>query len=200
MATETELSNQSVPINKIPKHSVDWVMRVLVIRNGSVISYKNSRHKGTFQTVILVDDEGTKLQATLFNKHIGTLKDFLKANKTYYIAKGLLDRVNSNYTSVHKEIELSITDNTIIKESAHTVSTHNFIDGFVSLEQAEKMPNGAIFGNSSHDLLVITVKYIIHITNLHVLYSDLLCVLVTLNPIIVKGDNKRCEIVVTNEL
>ncbi|KAG5594562.1 hypothetical protein H5410_035794 [Solanum commersonii] len=138
MATETELSNQSVPINKIPKHSVDWVMRVLVIRNGFVILYKNSRHKGTFQTVILVDDEGTKLQATLFNKHIGTLKDFFKANKTYYIAKGLLDRVNSNYTSVHKEIELSITDNTIIKESAHTVSTHNFINGFVSLEQAEK--------------------------------------------------------------
>ncbi|KAL3327782.1 hypothetical protein AABB24_035449, partial [Solanum stoloniferum] len=174
MATETELSKQCVPINKIPKHSVDWVMRVLVIRKGSVISYSNTRHEGTFQTVILVDDEGTKLQATLFNKHIDTWKDFLKTNKTYYIANGLLDRVNPNYTSVHKEIELTITDNTIIRESDHVVSTHNFSNGFVSLEQAEKLPNGAIF--------------------------DLLCVLVTVNPIIEKGDSKRREIVVTNEL
>ncbi|KAH0696173.1 hypothetical protein KY290_013547 [Solanum tuberosum] len=131
MATETELSKQSVPINKIPKHSVDWVMRVLVISKGSVISYNNTRHEGTFQTVILVDDEGTKLQATLFNKHINTWKDFLKTNKTYYIANGLLDRV-------------------------------------------EKLPNGAIF--------------------------DLLYMLVTVNPIIEKGNSKRRKIVVTNEL
>ncbi|KAH0633390.1 hypothetical protein KY284_036176 [Solanum tuberosum] len=174
MATKTELSKQSVPINKITKHSVDWVMRVLVIRKGSIISYNNTRHEGTFQTVILVDDEGTKLQITLFNKHIDTWKDFLKTNKTYYIANGLLDRVNPSYTSVHKEIELTITDNTIIWESDHVISTYNFSNGFVSLEQAKKLPNGAIF--------------------------DLLCVLVTVNPIIEKGDSKRREIVVTNEL
>jgi len=89
------------------------------------------------------------LQATLFNKHIDTWKDFLKTNKSYYIANGLLDRVNPNYTFVHKEIELSITDNTIIKESDHVVSTHNFSEGFVSLEHTEKLPNGAIFGNYS---------------------------------------------------
>ncbi|KAK4711497.1 hypothetical protein R3W88_006010 [Solanum pinnatisectum] len=173
MAIKIELSKQSVPINKIPKHSVDWVMRVLVIRKGSVISYNNSRHEGTFQTVILVDDDGTKLQAILFNKHIDTWEDFLKTNKTYYIAKGLLDRVKPNCTSVHKKIELTITDNTIIKKSDNVVSTHNFSNGFVSLEHAEKMPNGAIF--------------------------DLLCVLVMMNPIIVKGDSKRHKIVVTNE-
>ncbi|KAK4708644.1 hypothetical protein R3W88_029569 [Solanum pinnatisectum] len=118
MAIEIELSNQSVPINKISEHSVDWQYY------------------------------GTKLQATLFNKHIDTWKDFLKTNKAYYIAKGLFDWVNPNYTSVHKEIELSITNNRIIKESAHVISTHNFADGFVSLEQAEKMPNGVIFDNS----------------------------------------------------
>ncbi|KAG5611451.1 hypothetical protein H5410_022732 [Solanum commersonii] len=163
MATEVELSKHSVSINKIPKYSVNWVMRVFVIQKGSVMSYKNSHHEWTFQKVILVDDEGSKLQETLFNKHINTWKDFLKTNKSYYIANGLLDW-----------IELSITDNTIIKESDDVFSTHNFSKGFVSLEHAEKLPNGAIF--------------------------DLLCMLVTVNPIIVKGDNKRCEIVVTNKL
>ena len=75
------------------------------------------------------------------------MKDFLKANKTYYIAKGLLDRVNSNYTSVHKEIEPSITDNTIIKVTGIEVSTHRFSDGFVSLDHVDKLPNNAILGN-----------------------------------------------------
>ncbi|KAK4716092.1 hypothetical protein R3W88_014430 [Solanum pinnatisectum] len=61
MATETELAKQSVLINNIPKNSVDWVMRVLVIRRGSIIPYNNSRHEGTFQTIILVDEEVTTL-------------------------------------------------------------------------------------------------------------------------------------------
>ncbi|KAH0644879.1 hypothetical protein KY284_032763 [Solanum tuberosum] len=57
MANEMELAKQSISINKIPKSSVDSVMQVLVIRRGSVIPYKNSRHEGTFRTMILVDEE-----------------------------------------------------------------------------------------------------------------------------------------------
>ncbi|KAH0636280.1 hypothetical protein KY290_038344 [Solanum tuberosum] len=146
MSTETELAKQSVLINNIPKNSADWVMPVLVIRRGSIIPYKNSRHEGTFRTIILVDEEGTKIQATLFNKHIETWKDSLKRNKSYYIAKGWLDSINPNYSSVHKEVELTFTDNTIIQETAHAVSTHKFSDGFLSLEHADKLPNGSILG------------------------------------------------------
>lgn len=71
----------------------------------------------------------------------------MKPNKTYYIAKGCLERVNPNYSSVHSEVELAFTDNTIIMESNHEVSTIKFSDGFVSLEHAEKLLNGAILGN-----------------------------------------------------
>uniref|UniRef100_M1DE88 Replication protein A1 n=1 Tax=Solanum tuberosum TaxID=4113 RepID=M1DE88_SOLTU len=174
MSTETELAKQSVLINNIPKNSVDWVMPVLVIRRGSIIPYKNSRHEGTFRTIILVDEEGTKIQATLFNKHIETWKDSLKRNKSYYIAKGWLDSINPNYSSVHKEVELTFTDNTIIQETTHAVSTHKFSDGFLSLEHADKLPNGSIL--------------------------DLICVLVSVNPVVQNANSKRREIVVTNQL
>ncbi|KAG5576019.1 hypothetical protein H5410_056153 [Solanum commersonii] len=87
---------------------------------------------------------GTKIQATLFNKHIKTWKDSLKQNKSYYIAKGRLDRVNPNYFSVHKEVEFTFTDNTIIKATDIEVSTHRFYVGFVSLDHVDKLPNGAI--------------------------------------------------------
>ncbi|KAK4724112.1 hypothetical protein R3W88_026891 [Solanum pinnatisectum] len=116
---------------------------------------------------------GTKNQATLFNKHIDTWKDFLKANKRYYIANGRLDRVNPNYSSVHKEVELAFTNNMILKEPTHQVATQKFSDGFVSLDHADKLPNGAI------------------------LY--LICVLVSLNLLIQNERSKRWEIVVTNE-
>ncbi|KAH0652403.1 hypothetical protein KY289_030081 [Solanum tuberosum] len=151
MATEMELAKQSLLINNIPKNSADSVMRVLVIRRGSIIPYNNSRHEGTFQTIILVDEERTKIQATLFNKHIETWKDSLKPNKSYYIAKWSLDHVNPNYSSVHKEVELAFTDNTIRQETEHAVSTHKFSDGFLSLEHADKLPNGAILGNYPHN-------------------------------------------------
>ncbi|KAG5627663.1 hypothetical protein H5410_012881 [Solanum commersonii] len=128
MAAETELAKQSLLINNIPKNSVDFVMRVLVIRRGSIIPYKNSRNEGTFRTIILVDEEGTKIQATLFNKHIETWKDSLKPNK----------------------------NNTIIQETEHAVSTHKFSDGFLSLEHADKLPNGTILvsGESSFKMLI----------------------------------------------
>ncbi|KAG5630605.1 hypothetical protein H5410_002322 [Solanum commersonii] len=130
---------------------------------GSIIPYKNSRHEGTFRTIILVYEEvikltllityliilsfmfivlippplctilGTKIQATLFNKHIETWKDSLKLNKSYYF--------------VHKEVELAFTDNTIIKATDIEVSTHRFSVGFVSLDHVDKLPNGAILAN-----------------------------------------------------
>uniref|UniRef100_M1DM02 Replication protein A1 n=1 Tax=Solanum tuberosum TaxID=4113 RepID=M1DM02_SOLTU len=174
MATESEQAKQSVPINQIPKSSVNIVIRILVIRRGSITPYKNSRHEGSFRTIILVDEEGTKIQAMLFNKHIEIGKDSLKPNKSYYIANGHLDRVNPNYSSVHKEVELAFTNNTIIKETDHEVSTQKFSNGFSSLDDADKLPNGAIL--------------------------DLICVLVSVNPLIQNTTSKRREIVVTNEL
>ncbi|KAG5576060.1 hypothetical protein H5410_056194 [Solanum commersonii] len=87
---------------------------------------------------------GTKIQATLFNKHIEIWKDSLKPNMSYYIAKGRLDRVNPNYYSIYKEVELAFIDNTIIKATDIEVSTHRFSVGFVSLDHVDKLPNGAI--------------------------------------------------------
>uniref|UniRef100_M1DSE5 Uncharacterized protein n=1 Tax=Solanum tuberosum TaxID=4113 RepID=M1DSE5_SOLTU len=138
-----ELANQSVPINKIPKSSVDSVMRVLVIRRGFVIPYKNSRHEGTFRMIILVDEE----------------------------------------------------------ETEHEVPIEKFSYGFSSLEHADKLPNGAILGNYPHDLtLIFFPHYVIVMTNRHDLFPNMICVLVSVNPLIENENSKRREILVTNEL
>ncbi|KAG5588314.1 hypothetical protein H5410_048748 [Solanum commersonii] len=99
------------------------------------------------------------IQETLFNKHIETWEDSLKPNKSYYIAKGRLDRVNPNYSSVHKEVELAFTDSTIIKETEHEVPTDKFSDGFSSLEHADKFPNGAILAYGGDKTYISIPKF-----------------------------------------
>ncbi|XP_075080354.1 replication protein A 70 kDa DNA-binding subunit B-like [Nicotiana tabacum] len=99
MATGVELSKQCLPISKVPKYSSDWVIKVFVVRRSKVIPYKNQRNGGVFKTRILVDEEGTKIQATLFNKHVEKWKDFFEPNRSYFIINGRLDRVNPNYFS-----------------------------------------------------------------------------------------------------
>ncbi|XP_015167697.1 replication protein A 70 kDa DNA-binding subunit B-like [Solanum tuberosum] len=162
MATESELAKQSVPINKIPKNSIDSVIRVLVIRRGSITPYKNSRNEGTYRTIILVDEE---------------------------------------YSSVHKEVELAFTDNTVIKETIHEVSTQKFSDGFLSLDAADNLHNGSILGNYPNVKVVIfMLHYVSAIANLHEKFPNLICILVSVNPIIQNATSKRRDIVVTKEL
>ncbi|KAG5617448.1 hypothetical protein H5410_017272 [Solanum commersonii] len=145
MTTEIELAKWNVPINNIQKQFVNLVMRVLVITLTLLLTLLFYRSCLLYLyphpcSPIL----GTKIQATLFNKHIETWKDSLKSNKSYYIAKGCLDRVNPNYYYVHKEVELSFADNTIIKATDIEVSTHRFFVGFVSLDHVDKLSNCAI--------------------------------------------------------
>lgn len=71
IVSEIELSKQIVPINKIPKDSSAWVICVLIIHMGSVIPYNNPRHVGTFQRILLVDDDINYLHFyTVFLTHL----------------------------------------------------------------------------------------------------------------------------------
>ena len=79
---------------------------------------------------------------------------------------------------------MAFTDNTIIQETEHAVSKDKFSDGFLSLEHADKLPNGAILGNYPHYLaLLLLPHYVIVMTNCHDLVTDLICILVTVNPV-----------------
>ncbi|OIT29408.1 replication protein a 70 kda dna-binding subunit b [Nicotiana attenuata] len=165
MATEVELSKQCLPISKVPKYSSDWVIKVFVVRRSKVIPYKNQRNEGVFKTLILVDEEGTKIQATLFNKHVEKRKDFFELSRSYFIINGRLDRVNPNYSSVHKEVEIAFTDNTIIKESKTNISTQEFSNDVVVIlvtvksliEEGRSRRREIIVTNERYDLTSITL-------------------------------------------
>ena len=94
---------------------------------------------------------------------------------------------------------MAFTENTIIQETEHTVSIDKFSDGFLSLEHADKLPNSAILGDYPHNLSVVVMPhYVILFSNLSNIFPDLICVLVSMNPLIQNVNSKRREIVVTN--
>lgn len=102
---------------------------------------------------------------------------------------------------MHEELELVFRDSTIIQETEHRIPTDKFSDGFSSFQHADELPNSAILGNYLHDFaLIFLPHYVIAMKNRHYVSADLICVLVTVNPLIENGNSKRREIVVTNEL
>ena len=102
---------------------------------------------------------------------------------------------------MHEELELAFTDSTIVQETEHRIPINKFSDGFLTIEHADELPNSAILGIYPHNLALIFVPYyVIAMNNRHYVSADLICVLVTVNPLIENGNSKRREIVVTNEL
>ncbi|KAG5588778.1 hypothetical protein H5410_049212 [Solanum commersonii] len=62
--------------------------------------------------LILVDEEGTKIQTTLFNKDVHAWNKSFQLNQSYYIINGKLNGAKPNFLSLHKDLELAFMNNT----------------------------------------------------------------------------------------
>ncbi|OIT18788.1 replication protein a 70 kda dna-binding subunit b, partial [Nicotiana attenuata] len=174
MASEKELLDQCVPINSLRVSDSCLVIRVLVFGSGIVKEFNNKTNQGTRKIVTLVDEEGTKIHATLFNGYIELWENYLQQNKICYIINGRINSTNPNFQSVHKELEIGFKKNTLVKESNSHFSTIDFSNNFISFDEASKCTNGTIF--------------------------DIVGILVDVKPSIGEGSKKRREIVFINEM
>ncbi|XP_016485940.1 replication protein A 70 kDa DNA-binding subunit B-like [Nicotiana tabacum] len=174
MASEKELLDQCVPINSLRVSDSSWVIRVLVFGSGIVKEFNNKTNQGTRKIVTLVDEEGTKIHATLFNGYIELWKNYLQQNKIYYIINGRINSANPNFQSVHNELEIGFKENTLVEESNSHFSTIGFSNNFISFDEASKCTNGTIF--------------------------DIVGILVDIKPSMGEGSKKRREIVLINEM
>ncbi|KAM3337940.1 chaperone protein HtpG-like [Capsicum galapagoense] len=100
-----------VSINTLKPRDYIWMIKVLVIGSGPTKPFKNG---GDFRKmVILVDEEQSKV---------------------CYIINGRITRVNPNFQSVNKDIELGFLTSTIVQECHSPFSTFSFSKNFVSFE------------------------------------------------------------------
>lgn len=173
MASLEELESQCIPISKLKRSATTWVIKVLVIRWGLTKEYKNENGEGIRWQLIFIDEEGTKIQATLFNKDVHKWTNSFEQHQSYYIRNGKLNAANPNFLSVHKDFELMFNNITEVVECQSHFMTQQFSNGFVSFEEAENITNGTFF--------------------------DVVCILVRVKELNGEGRSKRREVVVTNE-
>ncbi|XP_027768380.1 replication protein A 70 kDa DNA-binding subunit D-like [Solanum pennellii] len=173
MTSLEELENQCLPISKLKKYATEWVIKVLVIRRSLTKEYKNTNGEGIRWQLILVDEEGTKIQTTLFNKDVHAWNKSFQLNQSYYIINGKLNRPKPNFLSVHKELELAFMNNTEVVEDKSHFKTDQFSNGFITFDEAEKITNGSLF--------------------------DVVCILLTVKALTGEGRSIRREVIVTNE-
>ncbi|KAH0710189.1 hypothetical protein KY284_011616 [Solanum tuberosum] len=145
MTSLEELENQCLPISKLKKYATEWVIKVLVIRRSLTKEYKNANGEGIRWQLILVDEEGTKIQTTLFNKDVHAWNKSFQLNQSYYIINGKLNGAKPNFLSVHKDLELAFMNNTDVVEDKSQFKTEQFSNGFISFDKAKKITNGSLF-------------------------------------------------------
>ncbi|KAL8480468.1 hypothetical protein ACS0TY_027124 [Phlomoides rotata] len=94
-----------------------WTIKVRVARKTSRETYLKKDRKTETVKLILQDQEGSMVQATLFNEQIDKFYEMLESGKCYLISKGNIRHVNKKFDNVNDKIEISFTNATKVEES-----------------------------------------------------------------------------------
>ncbi|KAK1286283.1 hypothetical protein QJS10_CPB20g00749 [Acorus calamus] len=140
MSTHDDLMDHPTPINSLKKFDKLWNIKVRVMRRGLIEKYNNDKGSGERWKVIVIDAEGTKIQAVIFNEAISKFKAMLLKDRTYHISNGLVKPVLPQYASVHN-MELSLTTHTRIVESTDGLTLTDSIYDFVPLKKVIQSRN-----------------------------------------------------------
>ncbi|KAK2997731.1 hypothetical protein RJ639_024759 [Escallonia herrerae] len=81
-----------------------------------------------------MDEEGTKIQAIVFNDVADILQQSLQKDKTYLISTGLVKPVNPQFDSAHKRFELTFSSGTQVKELEMNIDIAQLRLQFVSFK------------------------------------------------------------------
>ncbi|KAH7835477.1 hypothetical protein Vadar_026477 [Vaccinium darrowii] len=134
---EEEIAKEIITINQLRPYDRNWTIKITILRRGIVEPYSNSKGSGNMWKLILMDEQGTRIQAILFNDVIKQFEQtFLKEN-SYIIYDGLVKPVNAQYANVHKEFELILMNNTRVGNAKLEITLNNFSYEFTSFEDLQ---------------------------------------------------------------
>ncbi|XP_051147920.1 replication protein A 70 kDa DNA-binding subunit B-like [Andrographis paniculata] len=95
-----------------------WTIKVRVTNKGNMRSYRNSRGEGFVFNVELTDEDGTQIQATMFNEAARKFFDKFQMGKVYYISKGSLKVANKQFKTVQNDYEMTLNENSQVEEAS----------------------------------------------------------------------------------
>ncbi|XP_004508670.1 replication protein A 70 kDa DNA-binding subunit B [Cicer arietinum] len=109
------------PLVSLNPYMGGWTIKVSVTSKGTMRTYKNARGEGCVFNVELTDEDGTQIQATMFNEAARKFYDRFVMGKVYYISKGTLKVANKQFKTVQNDYEMTLNENSEVEEVVNEV-------------------------------------------------------------------------------
>ncbi|XP_021660871.2 replication protein A 70 kDa DNA-binding subunit B [Hevea brasiliensis] len=107
------------PLVSLNPYQGNWTIKVRVTSKGNMRTYKNARGEGCVFNVELTDEDGTQIQATMFNDAARKFYDKFQLGKVYYISKGTLRVANKQFRTVQNDYEMALNENSEVEEASN---------------------------------------------------------------------------------
>ncbi|PIN00420.1 Single-stranded DNA-binding replication protein [Handroanthus impetiginosus] len=107
------------PLLSLNPYQGNWTIKVRVTSKGSMRTYRNARGEGCVFNVELTDEDGTQIQATMFNDAARKFFDKFQIGKVYYISKGTLKVANKQFKNVQNDYEMTLNENSEVEEASN---------------------------------------------------------------------------------
>ncbi|KAG6474057.1 hypothetical protein ZIOFF_067981 [Zingiber officinale] len=120
----------------------NWTIKVRLTNKGSLRSYRNAKGEGQVFNVELTDEDGTQIQATMFNEAATKFYPRFELGKVYFISKGYLRVANRQFTTVKNDYEMNLNENSIVEEAEGEVFVPEIKYNFVKIDQLGSYVNG----------------------------------------------------------
>ncbi|KAK4487359.1 hypothetical protein RD792_006019 [Penstemon davidsonii] len=118
-AARMAMTKRIQPLVSLNPYQANWTIKVRVTSKGNMRSYKNARGEGCVFNVELTDENGTQIQATMFNDAARKFYDKFQMGKVYYISKGTLKVANKQFKTVQNDYEMTLNENSEVEEASN---------------------------------------------------------------------------------
>ncbi|XP_077222798.1 replication protein A 70 kDa DNA-binding subunit B-like [Tasmannia lanceolata] len=139
----TAMTRRVYPLASLNPYQGIWTIKVRLTSKGNLRTYKNARGEGHVFNVEFTDEDGTQIQATMFNEAANKFYPKFELGKVYYISRGTLKVANKQFKTVQNDYEMTLNESSeveeVIGEGAFVPETKF---NFVPIDQLVSYVNG----------------------------------------------------------
>uniref|UniRef100_A0A1J3D750 Replication protein A subunit n=1 Tax=Noccaea caerulescens TaxID=107243 RepID=A0A1J3D750_NOCCA len=117
-AARMAMTRRVHPLVSLNPYQGNWTIKVRVTNKGLMRNYRNAKGQGCVFNVELTDEEGTQIQATMFNDAARKFFDMFQLGKVYYISRGSLKLANKQFKTVQNDYEMTLNENSEVEEAS----------------------------------------------------------------------------------
>ncbi|RCV45907.1 hypothetical protein SETIT_9G491000v2 [Setaria italica] len=141
-AARLSMTRRVHPLISLNPYQGNWVIKVRVTSKGNLRTYKNARGEGCVFNVELTDEDGTQIQATMFNEAAKKFYPMFELGKVYYVSKGSLRIANKQFKTVQNDYEMTLNESAVVEEAEGETFIPPVQYNFVKIDQLGSYVNG----------------------------------------------------------